>query len=463
MSILGQLERDLLAAARQRQMSATSEPRVFGGEARRRVLGVSLNRLRVPALAFAALLASGTIALAASDLILTGSPVSPSDQQSSNVGNGVPAAGASELLPLRVSDPEGGLPWGMRLVHTTRGKLCMQVGRVKDGELGELGVDGAFNNDGRFHPLPASALPSLAPDGQQPAGDANTSCNLIGEAIVAQHIGLDRSAAELSSGAQVAIRYRRDLYFGVLGSDAVSVSYGAGEGQHTVPVVPESGAYLVVQPTASGEQIETGAAAIGTYGNSVPSAPLTAIAYRIDGKLCERGPVQPPWASNPGIDTCPQVPTPSAPAQQPELRVPLHVEVQTQGGLIAGVDVSFTAPYAIADASYEYAIRVLDCQTADSQGAVSQSLERNVAKGETVRLHLGDPFVERCGGLDAKPAERQTVTVEALYQHADGGGSVVVGSATISEPPGTQPAPAQMSALSARRARRSAGATRRTP
>ncbi|MGN6372193.1 MAG: hypothetical protein ACTHM1_04285 [Solirubrobacteraceae bacterium] len=466
MSILGQLEHDLIAAARLRQAEAAArvehdragfceggdgkaDRREFGANGAQWALGARLRRLRVPAIALGALLASGTIALAASDLILTGSPVAPSNQQNSDVGNGVPAAGASVLLPLRVSDPEGGLPWGMRVIHTTRGKLCLQVGRVKDGELGELGVDGAFNDDRRFHPLPPSALPSLAPDGQQPAGDANTSCNLIGEAIVAQNIGLDRSAAELRSSSPVAIGHRRDVYFGVLGPDAVSVSYRAGKGRHTEAVMPGSGIYLIVKPMTSGEQVGTGSTAIGTYGNSVPSAPLTAITYRIDGKSCERGPVHPPWSKAPSIDTCPQMQLPSAPAQQRQQHEPLHIEVQAHKKLLTGLDVSFTAPYAINDASWEYAIRAPYCQTADSRGAVSQSLERDVAKGETVRLHLGDPFVETCG-RDAKPVERRTVTIEAVYQHADGGGSIVVGSATVTEPPGTRPAPVHRPAQSAR-------------
>lgn len=478
MSVLGQLERDLIVAARLRQAMGAARierDRADSGkgddcECRQGELGGSgvrpararLRRLRVPALALGALLASGTIALAASDLILTGSPVAPSDQHSSSVGNGVPAPGASELLPLRVSDPEGGLPWGMRVVHTTRGKLCLQIGRVKEGELGELGVDGAFNDDGRFHPLPASALPSLARDGQQPAGDANTSCNLTGEAVVAQNTGLDRSAAGLPSRAHVAIAHRRDVYFGVLGPDAVSVSYVAGDGRHTEPVVPGSGIYLIVQPMASGEQVGTGATAIGTYGDAVPSLPLTAIAYRIGGKLCERGPVQPPWSKAPSITTCPHMPWPSAPARQQEPHVPLHVEVHAHERLVTGVDVSFAAPYAIDNASHEYAVRVLDCQTAHGEGAVGQSLERNVAKGETVRLHLGDPFVEMCG-RDAKPVERRAVRVEALYQHADGGGSTVVGSATVSAPPGARPDPAQTFALRARRVSRSAGAAKPGP
>ena len=47
----------------------------------------------------------------------------------------------------------------MRIEHTTRGQLCMQVGRVDGGRLGELGVDSAFGSDGRFHALPATVLP----------------------------------------------------------------------------------------------------------------------------------------------------------------------------------------------------------------------------------------------------------------------------------------------------------------
>ena len=72
----------------------------------------------------------------------------------------------TRLLSLRVADPAGGPPWGMRLIFTTadrgaggarRGVAhwgCVQIGRIVDGELGVLGEDGAFHDDGLFHQLP---------------------------------------------------------------------------------------------------------------------------------------------------------------------------------------------------------------------------------------------------------------------------------------------------------------------
>lgn len=520
MSILPQLEHDLLAAARR----IASKEEGVGEGARRgaRVwfrTRVRTRALRVPAVALGALLASATIALAATGVILTGTPVSPSDQQNPTVGDGVPAPGASVLLPLRVADPEGGLPWGMRIVHTTRGKICLQVGRVKDGQLGELGIDGAFGDDGRFHPLPASALPPLTPTGLQPSGDANTSCNLAEDAIVGSLVGLDRSASALPVKARTQLPSTawRDISFGILGPDAVSVTYsesssgsggnsgvgssglgssGAGSSavgnsgvgssaaggsssgdsssgpvQHSLLVTPESGAYLIVQRSAPGEQA-AGYASISGYGEAVPSAPLTAISYRIDGKLCERVPARPPGTTGPTVaNPCPQ-PQPSdgrsqtppagaqqqagtqqqtgaqqtgaqqqagAPPQPQELHIPLHVQLQVHEGLITGMDVSFAAPYAVTDATHEYAIRIPECVSPTFHGFAEESLDHNVARGATVQLHLGDPFIEGCG---RGTVERSSANLQAIYRHADGGGQVVVGSTTVTEPPGTKAAPA---------------------
>src|ERR1700742_7450 len=57
------------------------------------------------------------------------------------------------LLPIRVADPDGGPPWGVRLIRTTRGDTCLQVGRVENGEIGALGIDGAWHNDHLFHQI----------------------------------------------------------------------------------------------------------------------------------------------------------------------------------------------------------------------------------------------------------------------------------------------------------------------
>jgi len=67
------------------------------------------------------------------------------------VGNAIPGGG--QLLPLRVPDPQGGPPWGVRIVRTEQGS-CLEVGRVEDGQLVSLGIDYYWHNDHLFHPYP---------------------------------------------------------------------------------------------------------------------------------------------------------------------------------------------------------------------------------------------------------------------------------------------------------------------
>jgi hypothetical protein len=69
---------------------------------------------------------------------------------SSGLGKAIPG---TRMLPIQVADPDGGPPWGLRLVKTTRGDTCIQVGRVEYGELGSLGIDYSWGNDHKFHPI----------------------------------------------------------------------------------------------------------------------------------------------------------------------------------------------------------------------------------------------------------------------------------------------------------------------
>ena len=87
-------------------------------------------------------LAVAAVAVAASG-VLSGAPVKnpPGVKISPTRGEGT-VTGAT-LLPLRVADPAGGLPWGLRLVHTTRGYACLQLGRVNGSQIGVLGQDGS--------------------------------------------------------------------------------------------------------------------------------------------------------------------------------------------------------------------------------------------------------------------------------------------------------------------------------
>jgi hypothetical protein len=80
---------------------------------------------------------------------------------------GRPASGSIVFAPLRVTDPAGGFPWGLRFYlprqpdghsSATDAVRCLQYGRVAGNTLGVLGEDGAFGNDGQFHALPVERL-----------------------------------------------------------------------------------------------------------------------------------------------------------------------------------------------------------------------------------------------------------------------------------------------------------------
>jgi hypothetical protein len=72
--------------------------------------------------------------------------------------------------------------------HTTRGEICVQIGRLDDGQLGQLGIDGAFHDDGRFHPLAPDILPQYSDSG-------DVSCNLAAPIRIGLWSAGDRSAA----------------------------------------------------------------------------------------------------------------------------------------------------------------------------------------------------------------------------------------------------------------------------
>jgi hypothetical protein len=80
---------------------------------------------------------------------------------------GRPASGSVVFAPLRVADPAGGFPWGLRFYlprqangggSASNAVRCLQYGRVAGNTLGVLGEDGAFGDDGQFHALPVERL-----------------------------------------------------------------------------------------------------------------------------------------------------------------------------------------------------------------------------------------------------------------------------------------------------------------
>jgi len=455
MSILEQLERDLLGAANRRLVDGSQGDSVPRGHER----WARVTRgWRLPITVFGCVLASATIALAASGVILTGAPVRPETQPDPAVGQGAPLPGASQLLSLRVPDPEGGLEWGMKVVRTTRGELCIQIGRVQGSQLGQVGIDGVFHDDGRFHPMPADILPGSirqGVNGGENDGTATVSCALVGQAVAGEHRGVDRSAG--SANGHESARpggELRNIYYGLLGSRAVSVSYRAGKVPLTIPVSGPLGAYLIVRPAEPREQVGIGGESIGSEGDLPAYPPLTAITYRLEGKLCERGPVVAPGGHSEVLDPCPVPHWPSVGGVRPrELHQPLRVRLEVDRHTLSGVLLSFKAPFAVDNAKQDYTIRIpgVSCgrQTFAHRrpeeiatGYDEVTLGRDVAKGSTVthRFSAGELFAPVCG-LPSHPRalHRSEATIEVLYRAYQGAVPVIVGKALVREPPPGRP------------------------
>ena len=143
MSRLPQLERLLVEEAKR-------QDRVAGRTHRRGI------RLLFTALLI--VLAGGSVAVAASRLLPEGRAV-PAPKQATG-GYVHRYTGTDRVLAVRAPDPDGGLPWALRFTRSrpTGGLGCTQVGRVQNGRLGVVGTDGAFADDGRFHPLPKALI-----------------------------------------------------------------------------------------------------------------------------------------------------------------------------------------------------------------------------------------------------------------------------------------------------------------
>jgi hypothetical protein len=457
MSVLGQLERDLLGAANRRNAAAAthigSAESAADVSASRRAEHSRLRRLRLPLVAFVCLLASTTIALAASGVILNGAPVRPEGRLDPGVGEGVPAPGASQLLALRVPDPEGGLPWGMRIVHTTRGEVCVQIGRIQNGQIGELGIDGVFHDDGRFHLLPADVLPETSRVGVKVNDEDATeavSCHFAGQVVVGEHIGVDRSAGAADGGERKRpLGELRNIYYGMLGAPAVSVSYKTGKIGRTLAVLQPLGVYLIVRKAVPKELEGSDRESLGSEGDLPASAPLTAITYRLDGKLCQRGPVFPPGGVEHLADPCSEPHWPAARDVAPrDLHRPLHVRLQVSDRLVTGVRLSFTAPFAVTSAKEDYFVRtpsiscsrdVLPGQRGVVFGYGGWSLGRNVTRGSIVTHKFSGPelFSGQCGDRrHLRRVSRRSAVIEVIYSKYQGATPVLVGRTTVRLPAG---------------------------
>jgi hypothetical protein len=251
-------------------------------------LRLRLRRSRSLVVVLAGLIIAGP-ALAAVSLLQGGSSVAPNVPQTPNAFNGVALGTGVRTLSLRTADPAGGPSWGVRLVRTSRGLLCMQIGRVAFGSVGALGIDDAFHNDGRFHPFSPNYEPDpnacVAPDGR---GNGFLDVAAIG--VPASALFSPGARAGGCTSAQSPFKRHpacperdlRDIYYGLLGPDGISVTHLTSSGRiATTPTVGPDGAYLIVLPDRGPVSQNDSS----TYGSSPFAGAIQEVHYS-HGRMC---------------------------------------------------------------------------------------------------------------------------------------------------------------------------------
>ncbi|HEY4895157.1 MAG TPA: hypothetical protein VII01_03630 [Solirubrobacteraceae bacterium] len=391
------LELQLVRAAG-RGVSASAAPRAEGLAAR----GHVPRRRRRPRgllILVPALIALALGGLALGGVIEIGKPAEPGFS-SVQAGYGPLAPGTSHLLSLSTPDPRGGPGWGMRVFSTRRGVGCIQVGRLLEGRLGALGQDGAFNNDGRFHEVaPGSALRFFACSavdgngrifnnvvvGDQPA----SGWSGFGSCVPATASHAEKSPER---GVPVAIcpqQDERNLYYGLLGPDAKSITYTSGSKRLTMPTVGPEGSYLLVTAAPSHQLFDFAA---GGTSDVVPvDGPITEVHYR-DGRTCHL--TSRSWIG--GASACTPslkvpvgyrpVPTPTA----AQVATPIRARVVRGARGEREVLVSFRSRVALSEYRSTYTLKLDESEPhgrATAEGRIKPATE--ILAGGTVTMRIG--------------------------------------------------------------------------
>jgi hypothetical protein len=407
----------MAAAKRQAAGAGDHAPNETGRRRRKRRRPTLARRSPVVLILLIGLLTLAAVAYATTQLIQTGSPVKSEEPFSRDTGAGVAIPKTEGLLGIAAADPEGGPPWTMRAFKTSRGLGCVQVGRLVAGRIGVMGQDGAFNDDARFHPLPTQASQA---EGQCVLLDGNGHAFLGAQNYGQPASGLPHQCHLLRG--DLAVRERclrsdsRDIFYGLLGPDARSITYTLNGRIKTTPTVGADGAYLIVERTpvtvlATG--VGGGAAGAlpageGTVNGVALPQPIRKITYT-DGRTCtieqtrERngrgGSCEPPV----GYVTQ-QLPVPSPRQMASAIDVKASSGPPVEGVLGTGpvreLIVSFTAHAAVRSALSGYNVTLQAPETAKRckrpyAAQANAIVGRNVRAGEAIHLTLTSPYANR--------------------------------------------------------------------
>ena len=314
--------------------------------ARRRTRPAWMRRghRRTPVLVLVAMLVVSAGALAAGGVIRIGAPAEPHVSSFYALKGGGIVKGTVRLLPVSTPDPAGGQPWGMRVLSTKRGEGCVQVGRLLDGKLGAIGQDSAFHDDGLFHEFAVNTFGAERActllDGNDRlflnavVGDIPASAwrgNFPDKGCVPSTAGPYERFAEDGKRKPYPVcpqADERNLYYGLLGPDARSITYTLDGHTHTQPTAGPEGAYLLVTQASPTQLFNFNAG--GTQDVVPVDGPITELHYR-DGATCHL--TARSWIG--GKDACspalkvpvgwvpPRTPAPSA----AQVASPIHVRL----------------------------------------------------------------------------------------------------------------------------------------
>ena len=387
------------------------------------------GRVMAPAIAAAVVLAgAGGAVLLEQGEPLPSAYVLPANPET---GLGRPEPASLTPLPMRAADPEGGPPWAMRVIRTTRGLVCLQGGRLVNGQLGGLGRGYAFHADGRFHPFLAED--AIGTDAC-PAVGAEGAAFLPGPPVIVPANGLPLAGENVAPGDQVhcdlpgqedwGVRCPqpelRQVAMGLLGPDAASIDVSAGDGSSfTVKPYGPEGAYLVVmsaQPQADASMSSGSYQGPFGYASNAPGGAVLTVTYE-DGAKCQipftlagfDHQCHPQGATGEGGPP-PSPPTASAAVRAEyvpsagHLEAPLLADARgtppdttqafqpaSAGGETAGpaASVTFDAPIAAPNASTAYVIELVPREVAGCATPsliVSQPSSHDITSGQHVQM-----------------------------------------------------------------------------
>jgi hypothetical protein len=392
---------------------------------------------RTPAIVLFATLAISAGALAAGGVIRIGAPAEPRGSSFYALRGGGIVKGTVRLLPVSTPDPVGGPPWGMRVLSTKRGEGCVQVGRLLDGKLGAIGQDSSFHDDGLFHEFAVDTFGAKRACSLLDGNDRLFLNAVVGDIPASAWVGFVKNGCVPSTAgpyerfAEDGKRKpypvcpqadERNLYYGLLGPDAKSVTYVLAGHAHTQPTSGPEGAYLIVTKASPTQLFNFDAG--GTQDVVPVDGPITELHYR-DGATCHltgRSWIGGKYACTPELKVPvgwvpPRTPAPTA----TQVASPLHVRLIRGARGDYEATLRFTSRVAIANARSSYTVQWHETGQPPQVSSFGPPRPMFPAVGQTEEMRLGL-------GRGLHPG---VVSGEVIYQDQTGPGNLEEAGGTV--------------------------------